>query len=516
MPRKQIPKIYFANLDMGKTEITIKQYKYKDESTVDFSDVDDFCGTDNEKVIFINNLNVVQAFLPGGEVSKTYKVSKYDGKTIEPTTYTYKHTRFRSFSLMKPESMKNKELCNLFNTSSVVDAMEQYVDMCGGPLKISATVSSQCKKMFYEDIKESLKTDRYAKRRYFNSIDLYKLCYAGCKSGEISSVDNVKVYENVECFDISSAYSSVMVNDDKFPIGRVKVTNDKNLIVKRFNNKEWVKVVFQGKLEGYDFYYDERVDMTAFEYYDILSEILTNKNIFDLCDDSTTYLYCDNTGYLNDSLRDKVVEVYEQKSSMQKSDPKRILVKQQLEAVYGKGIQWYDFKDDAELIKHFKGKGENYLQPQMANHCSAAIRYQLTKIVTAFDDEMVYWDTDGVKVKNSDFVIEYFNNLNKVIVEKNKLAGYNTRIGTWTHEGSCKKIVLIRPKMYAYVEKEQGLVMKFAGMDDEGKCLCLSKTRELGKDIFEAWEVYSFPMYTYHWVIQNGKIYKKWSGCLLS
>lgn len=505
MARKKLQKVYYAHLDIDSTEVTVKQYQISEESTVEITDIDDFCGTDGEKVIFINNLNIIMKFLAGGEVSKTFKVSKYDGKTIEPTSYAYKNVRFRSFSLMKPESMKSKELCNLFNTNSVVDAMEQYVDMCGGPFKCSATVSSQAKKMFYEEIKDVLKVDRYAKRRYFNTVDMYKLCYAGCKSGEISAVNNVKVVDNVESYDLSSAYSSVMVNDDKFPIGKIKKTNDKNLIIKRFNNKEWVKVVFYGNIPEYEKYYDEKVDMTAFEYYDILLELNMGNNIFDMCDDKTEYLYTDNTGYLNNHFRNQIVKVYSEKAELSKDDPKRILVKQELEAVYGKGIQWNDFKTDDDVKKFYRGRGDNYIQPQMSNHCSAAIRYYLATAVNHLDDEVVYWDTDGIKVKSSDFINEYFDRLNEKIMEKNAIAGYpDCQIGTWHHEATCKKICLIRPKIYVYVDND--IVMKCAGMDEKGKQLCLSKTFNNSDDLFGSWEKEGFPLYTTSRMIKDGKI----------
>jgi hypothetical protein len=514
MARKRQPKVYYAYLDIDSTEVTVKQYQISKEVTVEISDLDDFCGNDGEKVIFINNLNIIMKFLAGGEVSKTFKVSKYDGKTIEPTSYVYKNVRFRSFSLMKPESMKSKELCNLFNTNSVVCAMEQYVDMCGGPFKCSATVSSQAKKIFYEDIKDELKVDRCAKRRYFNNVEMYNLCYAGCKSGEISSVDNVKIFDNAESYDLSSAYSSVMVNDDKFPIGKIKPTYDKNLIVKRFNNKQWVKVVFNGKIPEYDKYYDEKVDMTAFEYYDILLELNMGRNIFDMCNENTSYLYTDSTGYLNDKFRNQIVNVYNEKASLSKSDPKRILVKQELEAIYGKGIQWHDFKTDDDVKKFYRGRGDNYIQPQMANHCSAAIRYYVSTAVNSLDDEAIYWDTDGIKVKSSDFVTEYFEKLNDKIMERNAIAGYpDCNIGTWHHEATCKKICLIRPKIYVYADDD--IVMKCAGMDEKGKQLCLIKTFNNNCKPFDTWKKEGFPLYTTSRMIKDGKIITRYLSTIL-
>lgn len=489
MARKKSQKVYYAYMDLKTSEIEVKEQKRDEKVVVTFPSLDEFCGSNGDKIIFINNLNILIKFLSGGEVGKLHRPSKLDSSVSEPTLYQYKNATFKSFSLMKPENMKAKELKFLFNTDYITDAMEKYVDMCGGPVGrncISPTIAAQTKKMFYAPIEKEVRRDRNACQRYFNTKDMYYLCYSGCKSGYIKDVKNIELYDDCQSFDISSAYSSVMVNDDKFPVGRVKIAYDVDFIEELYKSGKWVKIIADGKVNDYSMYYDEKVDMTALEYYDIKTEMAFHgNNPFNI--DAKCYLYCDRTDYLNDSFRNRVVEVYNEKSSLSKSDPKRMFVKQELEAIYGKGIQWNDFSEDNEVIAHYK-KGCHYIQPHMANHCSAAIRYQIARVVYELDEGSVYWDTDGVKAKSSDFIAEYFDRLNDEIIEKNAKAGYpDCQIGTWHHEANCKKICLIRPKIYAYID-DLGLEMKFAGMDEDCKKICLKKTAKRGKDIFYSWK----------------------------
>ena len=70
-------------------------------------------------------------------------------------------------------------------------------------------------------------------------------------------------------------------------------------------------------------------------------------------------------------------------------------------------------------------------------------------------------DTDSIKTQNP-AATQIFEERNKEILEENKAAGFDTRIGLWKFEGLYPNFIQFGNKVYAY-EHEGKINCKFAG-----------------------------------------------------
>ena len=172
------------------------------------------------------------------------------------------------------------------------------------------------------------------------------------------------------------------------------------------------------------------------------------------------------TDYINKLVRDKLVYLYNKKEELPKESFERYITKTEIEMIYGKGIQHYDFNEITEIQDHYKGRGCNYLTPEMSNHCIAKVEYDMYKAIYNTNNE--YFDTDGIKVENTKESIDYFNSENEKIMMMNKKAGYDTDIGTWKFEGKADRMLIFTPKIYIF-ESDGEITFKAAGVNKEYK-----------------------------------------------
>ena len=149
-----------------------------------------------------------------------------------------------------------------------------------------------------------------------------------------------------------------------------------------------------------------------------------------------------------------------------------------MEFIYGKPIQKRSFKSDAEVVRHYRLRGENYITPQMSNHASAYVRYQIFKAIQALGEYVYYYDTDGIKVADNDIVWNYFAEENAILFELNKESGYETNIGTWKEE-EFDEILFLRSKMYI-TRKGEELNYVIAGWIKESRIITEHEFLEKG------------------------------------
>lgn len=405
--------------------------------------------------IYINHLRLVTEMFPGGVA-----ISHGD-LWLE---YKYANITFRSFDAMIANNATSC-LKEMYGDIPVCMQMCKYIEELGNPKKLPMTLAAYSKKMFYEPIKDDLWEETKNNKHYTYDIDTYYDMCAANKSGMKKVVKSAEYYEDVLMYDKKSAYPSVMINDNKFPIGKIKrcVTDCETALKRCLAKKEWCKVVFDGFDEhlGYLFY-DEDTDKTALEYWDLWTYYIINNNmdyIFEKLKTSGRVYTVQKTGYLSKVFRDRIMYMYEEKEKC--SGLKRFLVKTMLDMLYGKGLQKYQFKDKWEMQSHYRGRGDNYMCPEFSNHCAARTRYEMLKAVQS--TIQAYFDTDGIKCKNTQSAKEYFEKQNEIILEANRASGYDTNIGTWKYEGTAKKLIVFRTKMYAY-ETDTEFEFKHAGM----------------------------------------------------
>lgn len=426
-----------------------------------------------KSIVFINHMSSIIRLISGGEESGV-KTSAKTGIS-ESLVYTIGKVELRNFSALY-NNVHTKDLCKTYKTACVTWCMERFIREWGKPERVKWSLAHVAQERFYEDIAQFLIDDRREKKRYFNSLYEYNLAYAGCKAGFLMGE---RVFgKKIDGYDISSAYSSVFVNDNKFPIGRLHYTKSAKVFAEEYKKGTWVKVIFFCRIDGIDhLFYDDRLEWTALEYYDIelLKELgYSLKELLSKYDH--IFLYSDETGMLHGTFRGKIMSLYNKKQELEKGTIERDIVKVQLEMLYGKGLQWHeDWTTDKDVIDYYRPKGKyytHYMLPQFSNHAVACIRYRLVSAFMHFGEETAYADTDGIKVKHSEYTEQYFREINAEIRAKNAESGYISDIGTWTHEGTFDEFVCIGRKVYAYRVGDE-ITFTAAGMDREGKKLVL-------------------------------------------
>lgn len=423
-------------------------------------------------VCFVPSVKVIKLLYPGGiEESDEY----YRNSDTDILVYKYGKCEFRSFGALI--GMQNtKVLQTMYKGMPISSAMYEYLCGIGDPKKIKYTLAYQAKKMFYSDIAEDLWQERKDKKKFYWDKETYWDMMAGVKGGVLSDY-RAKYIEDVLMYDLRSAYAAVLVSDDKFPIGKIikidcnkpeyKITKIKVLLKKG----EWCKIVFDRKNDDFSRWYDVKGEKTAFEYYNLktLERLNLLDNLFEyLRTVEFRVYYSKETGYINKSVRDKIVNLYKEKERLQKDTFERYLTKTQIEMIYGKGIQRYDFDNIVDIQDHYRGRGENYLTPEMSNHCIAKVEHDMYKAINTTRSEE-YYDTDGIKVQNNAKSIAYFKAENEAIMERNRKAGYDDLdIGTWKFEGKADKMLIFTPKIYIY-ECDGEIEFKAAGVTKEYK-----------------------------------------------
>lgn len=424
---------------------------------------------------YISRVDTFAKMFPGGKLgAERYK--KMDVR--EPLLYEYGKCTFRSFyALFGGQDVSN--LTDMFDSKSITVCMHLFLQQFGDVNKsvIQYTLAYQVQRQFFEDIADELWEEHKKNHHYYYDVQTYRDMYAGNKAGTMFIYNNKASYhENIDAWDKKSAYPSVMVNDDVFPIGRIKCVGSvdsvkyaSQWILRHIQSKKWVKVVIQGKHEDLKKWYDKELDVTALEYWNLFAchrMGLWDKLVEAMCESEYRMYDCTITGYLHQTFRDKIVVYFNDKEQYPKNSCARFMKKTSIDMLYGKGLQDFNFKDIYEIQKHFRGRGKNYLTPELSLHCVARLEYEI--IDAYLSNESVYCDTDGVKVKCSAESSEYFNKKNREIMHRNNCAGYDTNIGIWDDEGHMDKLLIFAKKCYVY-ESNGKLDGKLAGVPQDVK-----------------------------------------------
>lgn len=465
--------VYVAFYDVETNIIEIRNYETKELSNYNVTQFKCFVKNNYAK-IYINDVNILASLIPGGKINGIKMMNEESKEFIQ---YIVKDCTLESFSVKCPSDWNPEMLKSIYKTKTITEGMIEHIEYMGGTRRLSKTLAAYSVKIFYSDIKDELWKEKRSKKSYINRVEEFNMLHAGCKKGCLTKPKTLKKHDNVTEWDIKTAYGAAFVYDDKFPIGKPRVTKDLSKFlseIKKGNNVKFVcnEVIqeIEDVVSNYGIsFWDEHNKMTAMELYDIID---VNKmgvdfsNIFKKYE--CTYIIYDETGYTNRTFANKYVQVFEEKSYYEKGTPERSFIKAQTEHIYGKAIQKRYFTENWEVVRHYKGRGENYITPQMANHASACVRHQILQAIFDLGDDVLYFDTDGIKVKENERTRSYFENKNIEVKEKMKLAGFdNTLLGTWEDE-KFDEFIAIRPKIYV-TRKGEELNVTSAGMDDYAK-----------------------------------------------
>lgn len=267
---------------------------------------------------------------------------------------------------------------------------------------------------------------------WYLSIDIYNAMLTGSAAGLLARFDGKnralarKVKRDVISFDKSSAYPSVFVSDDMFPLGLISEERENKAaqIIKCARDRRWFKITIDTAEEIHELMMFRSADDSGYgiEYYDYL--ILKRQGrlaaLFEQLNrhyDQFHLFTSDYTGYLLDTFRLAILRAFSRKAEIKdRSDPRRYYIKTQIDMLFGKGLQRVDATTTRELNKIYRGRGDKYLRPEHSMHAVARVRYELYNIVMDIFDgggEVIAFDTDGFKAVDSPIVRSVIDAANK-------------------------------------------------------------------------------------------------------
>lgn len=451
-----------------------------------------------ELLVIVNDLNVFEVLVReyiGDAQSAGEKESFGSVHALEVRAGGFLFRNFNFIANSRPEP-----LCDFFGVKNPVQAMALFCEKLAGERKLYSlrwTLAYITKKAFYHDIAPELWEEMKKEQIFFHSLTHYRDMFAGNKAGALLRFDDPdcsfrRIREHISSFDKKSAYPSVFVNDDIFPLSRpIRVMKGKaDALINAIQSRHWFKIVIRRKdpePELLPFQDPDEPDLYGIEYYDflLLRDVLgvSARRFSELLNSSKWSLYvCKHTGYLAAAFRQRIAEYYVQKEAIKdKKNFYRFTLKTQLDMMFGKAIQRKDFRSVKEVNKHYTGRGDNYLLPQHSMHAIAAVRCELMRAVKLCGDSCIAYDTDAAKVEGDGRI---FKALNEEIRMKNERAGYPLlNIGYWMHEWTSERFLQLCTKSYFY-ELEGEVCTKHAGITDRDFRRYLDTLPE-NEDLFE-------------------------------
>lgn len=435
------------------------------------------CKNENVKV-FMNNVMIIGTAFKGkfyGEHSRGEHSQKKEvlGMTLSTT-----------------KNNNKVEICNL--NMFISDGMSHYFEehecpavlmteylnhLSHNPFEIQKSLGYMSKKKFYGPIRNELQMDIMASNRNLVNETMYNHLKTGNRSGFlVNGKDDIKAFaeigreplgitidesvwtSHVDEYDLNSAYISTIISDYMFPVGQVFYSkNNSSCICDIFdrclNEMRWFKIYIPKDVKTIDtriafFCYDCKTKDYGIEYYDYkaLTEFwgMKKEHFYEIIQQEGVVLYWSNSGYVHKLVRERTNEYYNKKNNPEiKGTIYRDLAKQENELIYGKALQDLSFRDSKVL----QGKlcdGINYLQPHMALHCTAAVRYRLMKAYFENMETVTYYDTDSVHGADLEEYIEIDNSINSF---NNAMAGFDgSTVGMWKTEQKDSTEIIFAPK----------------------------------------------------------------------
>lgn len=466
--------IYYAFIDVETNTTEILNHQSGEIQTIQGIDILSVVNLSQPTLIFVNLLYYLShyKYLGGFYEGENY-IKKYQKETV---SYDYGNVKFRNITLFTNGNSLGV-LSDMFPNVPITVAMQHFImSFNDNPENVKHTLGYMVKKMFYDDIKKDLWEEKKANKAYYYNLETYNDMMVANKAGALSYHQSYE--ENVLCYDKRSAYASVILNDDHFPIGKMSCIqfSDKNklesLVKKYLKKNVYFKIVLDYKVNGFSIFYEEESEKTGIERENII-DIMEDNRLDEFFENVTSgRIYkCAKTGYCSKILRGAVHEAYIKKESA--TGTEKFFLKTILNInIYGKSIQKYDFETVKKLQAHYKGRGDNYINPEMGLHCQAVLLHEIHKAQR--NNIAIYWDTDGIKVKNNPEARKYFEEQNQIILEKNKKSGFPCSIGTWKLETVAKRFISFGAKRYIVEDENGNVELTWSGMSRSDKQLVMS------------------------------------------
>lgn len=483
----------FKSLEEFKTEIggITEEIREKNRS-----------GKKLKAVVFINDLDVVKMILPDGQASNATKSKNGVRYMLEFETDSF---QFRNFNIIF--NNRTQRIQKLYPDLPICVGMAEFIKSLGLPLKhCRYSLAYVSKRIFYADIKSELWEDTKQNHRMIRDLQTWQDMQAGNQGGALSSFSGASdirfdILYDIGSYDKKSAYPSYFIRDRFFPVGKItriigNASYRLRILRGLIGRRAWFKIVINcaGAIDELALFRTaSKTDVFEYgvEFWDYYTLKDCGIDIFNILtlQGVTFRLYAtEKTGYMPDCFRRKIIDLYNKKNALPKNSAERFMIKTQLDMIYGKGLQKYDFKTDRDVIRKYTLRGENFLSPAMSMHVVAGVRHEVLKISARFAGDCIAIDTDGVKIDlytaGEETVSEFFEAVNDFILDANRAAGFDSDIGIWDHEYTAERFIQFAPKVYAYQEQDELPVCKFAGISERH---LLKYLQQLDGDPFEIW-----------------------------
>ena len=415
-------------------------------------------------IIFADRLTILQLMIE--DCCNVQFTARFDAHINHDIIFeiTTDKIQFRNWEALANDRVQNLRV--LYPGLRDCEVMAEAIKSFASPAyKVRYSLAHMTQKEFYAPILGQVRSERGCTN--WESIDCFENANRGSRAGlyaRFSSESEMcwKLHRNVQSFDKKSAYPSIFVNNDHFPLGKCAQHRSRKLewLDRCLERDEWFKIVIRTdfpftslmqtwKTTGENSY--------GLEYYDYLSLVYLGLEgrfrswLFNH-DAEWVILTSESTGYLSDSFRRRIVELYDLKNTIDdKTDPLRRKYKTMIDMIFGKGIQRRNYTSLSELNDYFYHHSDVVLMPHQSMHAISAVKYELLWLNSfAREGDVIAYDTDGIKYADGADT-SHIDELNARIIEQNARAGFSgSDIGLWAHEYTAPRFVQFKTKCYAY------------------------------------------------------------------
>ncbi len=435
-------------------------------------------------------------------------------------TYTRKGVDDLDYSVVRTPSTRLTEIENGYRYSDVRGLYEAIYnllkenedDLSTIPLTSTGYVRRDCRNSYYADgIKKKnrklFKKLRIDKEKY----KLLKNAFRGGDTGSNRFYTN-QVIKNVKSFDITSSYPYQMTLR-AFPMSPFEWVRIDDI-------KQLYDYVNDYCFLGYFTFLDIRIKRDVADPYisfskcveinssmcwngrvlkaESLTIALTEIDLSIICDHyDFKFLYTKEVmvskrGFLPKEIVNVMYDYYRKKTELkgiEKYEYEYFKSKNKINSIYGMcatnilrnkitfnnetGEFTVNDGDQKSLDKYYKSP-RNFLQYQWGVYVTSLARYQLSLMIDLFNDRVIYWDTDSVKVKDlSSADIEKIEDINRMIAKPvNTFFDINKKshtLGMWENDGTYSEFKTLGAKKYCYKkEGDDKFFITVAGLSKKG------------------------------------------------
>lgn len=326
-----------------------------------------------------------------------------------------------------------------------------------------------------------------------------------------------KTMENVASYDFTSSYPAVMLSE-KFPMSSAEYFPKPDSTTFSTSVDSYC-CIFDVHFTGLKSTYINEHYLSSSKCWDLQNAVRDNGRIVS-ADSLTTTLtdvdfeivrHCYSwekmyvrdlrrymRGYLPTKFVECILKLYEDKTQLKGVEGREIdyqLAKEMLNSCYGMsvtnpckdtaryndGVWEWDPVDIDEALKKYNRNAKRFLFYGWGLWTTAYARRNLWSGIVAIGDDYIYSDTDSVKILNYESHSEYFENYNRKIVEKLKLAmqyhgidqervipktitGKDKPLGVWDFEGVYSRFKTLGAKRYM-TEKDGEISLTVSGLN---------------------------------------------------